>query len=138
MRQPGLRLITPRNPTSDRPRLRIVPAVISMLVLCTGTLPVFAQLEMTPFRVVDINPGAPAKVVLSNGTTARVELLERSETADTVRGAVRVARVRAPVGARRQVTRSAGPSPARVGGRFSGHGLSLCAARPDVRPTGFW
>jgi murein DD-endopeptidase MepM/ murein hydrolase activator NlpD len=71
--------------------------VISMLVLSTGTLPVFSQLDTIPFRVADINQGELTKVVLSNGTTARVELLERAEKADTVRGAVRLARVRVKV-----------------------------------------
>jgi murein DD-endopeptidase MepM/ murein hydrolase activator NlpD len=56
---------------------------------------VLAQQQETPlFRAVDINQGEPADVALPNGTTARVELLESTEAPDTVRGAVRVSRVR--------------------------------------------
>ena len=38
-------------------------------------------------RVVDLDVGEPAaEVVLHNGTTARIELLERSKVSDSVRG----------------------------------------------------
>jgi murein DD-endopeptidase MepM/ murein hydrolase activator NlpD len=58
----------------------------------------FAQEPETPlFRLVDVNQGEPTDVALPNGTTTRVQLLERSEIADTVRGAVRLARVRVTV-----------------------------------------
>ena len=53
--------------------------------------------QTPPFGVVDVNRGEPADVALPNGTAARVQLLERTETADTVRGAVRSARVRVRV-----------------------------------------
>ncbi len=56
-----------------------------------GRLP--QPLEMPLMRVVDLNEREPAEVVLHNGTTARIELLERAAVSDGVRGAVRHARV---------------------------------------------
>ena len=44
--------------------------------------------------VVDLDKGRPVEVKLHNGDKARIELLERTETFDNVRGAVRNARVR--------------------------------------------
>ena len=73
------------------------PSVMTTLVLCLRALPAFAQLDTIPFRVVDVDKAVPVEVVLPNGATARVELLDRTEKADTVRGAVRVARVRVKV-----------------------------------------
>lgn len=56
---------------------------------------VFGQQPQAPlFNIVDLDQGEEVDVTLSNGATARIALLERSETADTVRGAVRRARVR--------------------------------------------
>ena len=66
------------------------PSVMTTLVLCLRALPAFAQLDTIPFRVVDVDKAVPVEVVLPNGATARVELLDRTEKADTVRGAVRV------------------------------------------------
>jgi hypothetical protein len=58
------------------------PGLLLSLVALTG----FAQQPKTPlFRLVDVNQGEPTDVALPNGTTARVQLLERSEIADTVR-----------------------------------------------------
>ena len=68
------------------------------LLLSLAALTDFAQQPETPlFRVVDVNQGELTDIALPNGTTARVQLLERSEMADTVRGAVRLARVRVTV-----------------------------------------
>ncbi|MFB3827850.1 MAG: PKD domain-containing protein [Bryobacteraceae bacterium] len=67
-----------------------------LLVLAAAAL-VAEQREEPPFRAVDVNQGERVDAVLSNGATARVELLERRETADTVRGAVRVSQVRVRV-----------------------------------------
>ena len=68
------------------------------LLLSFAVLTGFAQQPETPlFRLVDVNQGEPTDVALPNGMTARVQLLERSEMADTVRGAVRLARVRVTV-----------------------------------------
>lgn len=50
--------------------------------------------------MVDIDRGEAVDVALADGTAARVELLERSETADMVRGAVRLERVRVRVNRR--------------------------------------
>ncbi len=47
--------------------------------------------------VVDLDAGKPMEVKLTNGGSARVELLERTETQDQVRGAVRNARVKVRV-----------------------------------------
>ena len=67
------------------------PGLLLSFLALTG----FAQQLDTPlFRLVDVNQGEPTDVALPNGTTARVQLLERSEIADTVRGAVRLPRVR--------------------------------------------
>ena len=68
------------------------------LLLSFAVLTGFAQQPETPlFRMVDVNQGEPTSVALPNGMTARVQLLERSEMADTVRGAVRLARVHVTV-----------------------------------------
>jgi murein DD-endopeptidase MepM/ murein hydrolase activator NlpD len=65
------------------------------LPLFFAALTGFAQgPEMPLFRLVDINQGETTDIILSDGTTARVQLLARSEKADTVRGAVRLTRVR--------------------------------------------
>ena len=48
-------------------------------------------------RVVDINKGEAATVGLSNGANVRLELMDRREVHDTVRGAVRLAQVRIKV-----------------------------------------
>ncbi len=50
--------------------------------------------------VVDLNAGQPEEVKLHNGASARVELLERTEICDNVRGAVRNARARVKVNGR--------------------------------------
>lgn len=71
---------------------------VSGLLLSFVALALTAQPPETPlFRVVDVDQGEPVDIVLHNGATARVELLERSEAPDTVRGAVRLARVRVRV-----------------------------------------
>ena len=68
------------------------------LLLSFAALTGLAQQQETPrFRLVDVNQGETTDVALPNGTTARVQLLEHSELADTVRGAVRRARVRVTV-----------------------------------------
>ena len=68
------------------------------LWLSSGALTVPAKPPKMPLmRVVDLNAGDLAEVVLHDGTAARVELLERSEIRDTVRGAVRHALVRLKV-----------------------------------------
>jgi hypothetical protein len=74
---------------------------ISLLAICfsAGTLTLMAQQPKMPLmRVVDLNAGEPAaEVVLDNGKKARIELLEHSAVSDSVRGAVRHARVRSKV-----------------------------------------
>jgi hypothetical protein len=71
---------------------------VSGLLLSFVALALTAQPPETPlFRVVDVDQGEQVDIVLHNGATARVELLERSEAPDTVRGAVRLARVRVRV-----------------------------------------
>ena len=71
---------------------------VSGLLLSFVALALTAQPPETPlFRVADVDKGEQVDIVLHNGATARVELLERSEAPDTVRGAVRLARVRVRV-----------------------------------------
>ena len=59
---------------------------------------VVAQPPKPPLmRVVDLNAGERVEVVLHDGSKARIELLDRTEASDTVRGAVRHAWVRVRV-----------------------------------------
>jgi murein DD-endopeptidase MepM/ murein hydrolase activator NlpD len=67
------------------------------MLSCTAVTGFAQQPEALLFRLMDVNQGEPTVVALSSGTTARVQLLERSELADTVRGAVRQSRVRVKV-----------------------------------------
>lgn len=71
---------------------------ISLLAICfsAGVLTLMAQQPTLPLmRVVDLNAGEPAaEVGLHDGKKARIRLLERSAVSDSVRGAVRHARVR--------------------------------------------
>jgi hypothetical protein len=68
------------------------------LWLSSGALTELAQPPKMPLmRVVDLNAGEPVEIVLHNGATARIELLERSAISDSVRGAVRHASVRLKV-----------------------------------------
>ena len=64
--------------------------------LSTGALTLLAEQPKLPLMgVVDLAAGEPAsEVVLHSGTKARIELLGRSQLSDSVRGAVRHARVR--------------------------------------------
>jgi hypothetical protein len=74
---------------------------ISLVAICfsASTLTLMAQQPKMPLmRVVDLNAGEPAaEVVLDNGKKARIELLEHRAVSDSVRGAVRHARVRLKV-----------------------------------------
>jgi hypothetical protein len=71
---------------------------VPSLLLSLAALALVAQQREEPlFRAVDVNQGEQVDAVLANGTTARVELIERRETADTVRGAVRLSQVRVRV-----------------------------------------
>lgn len=75
-------------------RHRNTPVIMILLLVA----PLLAQAPRKPlFRVVDVNRGEPADVALPDGKTVRLELLEAAETADTVRGAVRLSRVRVRV-----------------------------------------
>ncbi len=67
--------------------------------LLARALALFGQpVKMPLMRVVDLDAGEPAaEVVLHNGAKARIELLEHSAVSDSVRGAVRHARVRLKV-----------------------------------------
>ena len=68
------------------------------LLLSFAALGAFVQPSETPlFRVLDINRGEQVDVALPDGANARVQLMERSAVSDTVRGAVRRARVRVRV-----------------------------------------
>jgi murein DD-endopeptidase MepM/ murein hydrolase activator NlpD len=69
---------------------------VLLLFLWAGAL--FAQQPARPpFVVVDINRGEPVEVALTNGVVTAVELLERVELRDSLRDAVRLARVRVRV-----------------------------------------
>ena len=48
-------------------------------------------------RVVELNPGEGAGIVLHDGSKARIQVLERTEVRDSIRGAVRHERVRVNV-----------------------------------------
>ena len=67
--------------------------------LSSGALTLLAQpLKIPLMLVVDLDAGEPAtEVILHNGTKARIELLSRSKVSDSIRGAVRHARVRVKV-----------------------------------------
>lgn len=67
--------------------------------LSAGAFTLLAQpLKMPLMRVVDLDAGESAtEVVLHNGTKAHIQLVGRSAVSDTVRGAVRHARVRLKV-----------------------------------------
>jgi murein DD-endopeptidase MepM/ murein hydrolase activator NlpD len=58
---------------------------------------VAAAAGFAQFRTVDLDRGERADITLPDGAAARLELLDRSETADIVRGAVRLERVRIAV-----------------------------------------
>jgi PKD domain/Peptidase family M23 len=76
-------------------------------LLCTGLLVVVGSVSavagspeptLTPIvRVVDLDPGDTAQVILADGEHASVKLLDVEETRDEVRNAVRQARVRIEV-----------------------------------------
>jgi murein DD-endopeptidase MepM/ murein hydrolase activator NlpD len=83
---------------SRNPGREVFTMKIQFVLLSAGALTLLAQPPKTPLmRVVDLNAGEPAEVVLQSGTKARIELLERAEVSDSVRGAVRHARVRVKV-----------------------------------------
>jgi murein DD-endopeptidase MepM/ murein hydrolase activator NlpD len=81
--------------------MKIRTCLLTLLTiwLSAAALTLFGQPLKTPLmRVVDLDAGEPAaEVVLHNGTSARIALLERSAVSDTVRGAVRQALVRLKV-----------------------------------------
>lgn len=67
-------------------------------LLLVGAAVLTGRTPETPLvRIVDVDRGEPVEVVLHNGLKVRVELLDRSEVRDSVRGAVRLARVRVKV-----------------------------------------
>ncbi len=79
-------------------------AQLALRVTCVAGLVLLAPLivpgrqpAMQLMTAVDLNLGQAVEVKLHNGDTARVELLERMETPDKVRGAVRNSRVRVKV-----------------------------------------
>jgi hypothetical protein len=64
-------------------------------------LMLFSQSPAAPLmRTVDLDIGQPVEVRIHNGGRTRVELLERTESCDNVRGAVRNSRVRVKVNGR--------------------------------------
>jgi len=81
------------------------PAVASLLlVFITGTAPAAegdAPTIQPLLCVVDLDVGQESEVELCDGTTATVKLLDLKETRDTLRGAVREARVTVEVNGRR-------------------------------------
>src|SRR6266581_873871 len=74
------------------------------LVLHT-LLPALAAESTSPalplFRVVDLNLGEAAQTTLSDGKKVNVKLLDVDETRDTIRSAVRLARVSVEVDGRK-------------------------------------
>lgn len=84
-----VRSVTPyRGLTASRITIFILLAPLSLL----------AQTPAAPlFNVLDLDRGKPAEVILQNGGSARVELMDRTETRDRVRGAVRNSRLRVRV-----------------------------------------
>jgi len=70
-------------------------------LLLLAPLKLFSQSPVAPLMsAVDLDKGRPVEVRLHDGGRARVELLERTETCDNVRGAVRNSRVRVKVNGR--------------------------------------
>ena len=68
-------------------------------------------------RAVDLNVGESQQVMLADGSTARVKLLDLQETRDALRDAVRVARVRVEINGRTATLTSANYNlPITVGG----------------------
>jgi len=77
----------------------IASGVAGLLLL--SPLMLFSQSPAAPLmRAVDLDIGRPVEVRIHNGSRARVELLERTESCDNVRGAVRNSRVRVKVNGR--------------------------------------
>jgi hypothetical protein len=68
-----------------------------MFAVSNGSSTAVANGRNPLVRVVDLNIGESEEVALHNGAMARIRLLERNEVHDSVRGAVRVARVRAEI-----------------------------------------
>jgi murein DD-endopeptidase MepM/ murein hydrolase activator NlpD len=67
-------------------------------LMLLAPLTILSQMPVAPLMsTVDLDKGRPVEVKLHNGASARVELLERTEISDNVRGAVRNSRVRVKV-----------------------------------------
>ncbi len=71
---------------------------VRWLLLWASVMTLLAQTSKVPLmRIVDLDAGESAEVALHNGAKAYIELLERAEESDSVRGALRHARVRVKV-----------------------------------------
>jgi len=74
--------------------LGVVPGSLGVVPGSLGAAPADETPTVEPLlRVVDLNVGEQSEVVLSNGKTATVKLLDLEEIRDTLRSAVREARV---------------------------------------------
>src|SRR6476620_4946611 len=80
----------------------------ALSLTCWLALHTFSQLlaaenaaPATLFRVVDLNRGEAAQIILSDGKKVNIKLLQVDETRDAVRSAVRLARVSVEVDGRK-------------------------------------
>ena len=93
-----MKTIAPSNPL-----VRILPLASAVFILGLFIVsPASAAAPPDPtrsplLRAVDLNVGESQQVMLADGSTARVKLLDLQETRDSLRDAVRVARVQVEV-----------------------------------------
>jgi hypothetical protein len=66
--------------------MRTPTFLLTVWLSAGGAGPLPQPPEMPLMRVVDLNAREPAEVFLQNGTTARIELLERAAVSDNVSG----------------------------------------------------
>lgn len=78
--------------------LKIVSPLVILALTCGARHHLYAQvLQFGPMTVLDIDVGETVQVPLSNGKSATVRLLSLNEVRDSVREALRVAKVRVKV-----------------------------------------
>ncbi len=109
--------------TSSLRAVSSLPLAAAFLILGLFNLPPSSpaappQPTRTPLlRAVDLNVGESQQVMLADGSTARVKLLDLQETRDALRDAVRVARVKVEVNGKTATLTSANYNlPVMVGG----------------------
>ena len=113
-----MKTIAPSNPLA-----RILPLASAVFILGLFIVPPASAAAppdptRTPLlRAVDLNVGESQQVMLADGSTARVKLLDLQETRDSLRDAIRVARVKVGVNGKTATLTSANYNlPVTVGG----------------------